>query len=86
MGFLDKAKAMADKARTQAGSLASQHHDKIDSAIDKGGHLVDQRTHGRYQSKLTQARSAAKKGADRLAAEHRTRTDGVDGRRDDDLR
>lgn len=69
MSFLDKARAMADKAKDQAASLASQHGDKIDRALDKGGHFVDSRTHGKYSDKITKARTAAKGAADQLAAQ-----------------
>ncbi len=50
MGFLDKAK-----------DLLSQNADKVDSAIDKAGDIVDQKTGGKYAEQVDKAQEAAKK-------------------------
>ena len=51
MGFLDKAK-----------DLLAKNSDKVDSAIDKAGDLVDKRTQGKYASHVNKVQDAAKKG------------------------
>ena len=48
MGFLDKAKDLAD-----------QHDDKVDQGIEKAGDQVDQRTGDKYQSHVDKAQDAA---------------------------
>ena len=54
MGFLDKVK-----------SLASKNADKVDTAIDKAGDIVDQKTQGKYASQVDKAQDAAKKAVDK---------------------
>lgn len=49
MGFLDKAK-----------DLAEQHADKVEAAVDKAGDLVDDKTDGKYADKVDQAQSFVK--------------------------
>ena len=49
MGFLDKAK-----------DLLAKNSDKVDSAIDKAGDLVDKRTQGKYASQVNKVQDAAK--------------------------
>jgi MT0933-like antitoxin protein len=55
MGFLDKLK-----------DLASKNKGAVDSAIDKAGDIVDQKTKGKYASQVDKVQDAAKKavGAD----------------------
>lgn len=50
MGFLDKAK-----------DLLSKNADKVDTAIDKAGDLVDKKTQGKYASTVDKVQGAAKK-------------------------
>lgn len=50
MGLLDKAKA-----------LLSKNADKVDTAIDKAGDLVDKKTQGKYASHVDKVQEAAKK-------------------------
>ncbi|WP_109474111.1 Rv0909 family putative TA system antitoxin [Ornithinimicrobium cavernae] len=69
MGLLDNVKKAAHAAKEQAGHLAEKHGDKIDRALDKGGSMIDQRTHGKYSDKITKAKGAARSAADKLAAE-----------------
>jgi len=49
MGFLDKAK-----------DLAEQHADTVDSAVDKAGDLIDDKTEGKHADKVDQAQAFVK--------------------------
>ncbi|HEX8343120.1 MAG TPA: antitoxin [Actinoplanes sp.] len=48
MGFLDKAKDLADK-----------HDEQVDQGIEKAGDQVDQRTGDKYSSQLDKAQDQA---------------------------
>ncbi|MDT5154090.1 MAG: hypothetical protein QOI01_5823 [Mycobacterium sp.] len=52
MGFLDKVK-----------NLVSKNADKVDTAIDKAGDLVDKKTQGKYAGQVDKVQDAAKKAA-----------------------
>jgi len=52
MGFLDKAK-----------ELLSQNADKIETAIDKAGEFVDDKTQGKYSDTIHKVAEEAKKVA-----------------------
>jgi MT0933-like antitoxin protein len=54
MGFLDKAK-----------DLLSKNADKVDTAIDKVGDVVDDKTRGKYASTIHKVQDAAKKAVDK---------------------
>ncbi|MGH3676561.1 MAG: antitoxin [Mycobacterium sp.] len=54
MAFLDKVK-----------NLLSKNADKVDTAIDKAGDIVDQKTQGKYADKVDKAQDAAKKAVDK---------------------
>ena len=54
MGFLDKVK-----------SLVSKNADKVETAIDKAGDIVDQKTQGKYASQVDKVQDAAKKAVDK---------------------
>jgi hypothetical protein len=54
MGFLDKLK-----------DLASKNKGAVDSAIDKAGDVVDQKTEGKYASTVDKAQDAAKNAVDK---------------------
>lgn len=69
MGLLDNVKRAATAAKEQAGELAARHSDKIDQAIDKGGSMIDQRTHGKYTDKISKAQGAARNAADKVSGE-----------------
>ena len=56
MGFLDKAKG-----------LLSQNADKIETAIDKAGQFVDDKTHGKYSDTIHKVQEEAKKVAGNTA-------------------
>ncbi|MFV1362143.1 antitoxin [Mycolicibacterium elephantis] len=50
MAFLDKVK-----------NLVARNADKVDTAIDKAGDVVDQKTQGKYAQHIDKAQDAAKK-------------------------
>ena len=50
MGFLDKAK-----------DLLSQNADKVETAIDKAGEFVDDKTQGKYSETIHKVQEQAKK-------------------------
>ena len=54
MGFLDKVKG-----------LLSRNADKVDTAIDKAGDIVDQKTQGKYAQQVDKVQEAAKKAVDK---------------------
>jgi MT0933-like antitoxin protein len=54
MGFLDKLK-----------DLASKNKGAVDSAIDKAGDIVDQKTQGKYSSTVDKVQDAAKNVVDK---------------------
>jgi len=54
MGFLDNVKG-----------LVSKNADKVETAIDKAGDIVDQKTQGKYSSQVDKAQDAAKKAVDK---------------------
>jgi len=53
MGFLDRFKK-------KTGKLASEHEEKIDSAIDKGADFADDKTGGKYSDKIESGADKAK--------------------------
>ena len=52
MGILDKAK-----------DLLSQNADKVETAIDKAGEFVDEKTKGKYTDTIHKVQEEAKKAA-----------------------
>lgn len=52
MGLLDKAK-----------DLLSQNADKVETAIDKAGEFVDEKTQGKYSDTIHKVQEEAKKAA-----------------------
>ncbi|OBK74926.1 antitoxin [Mycobacterium sp. 1274761.0] len=54
MAFLDKVK-----------NLVSKNADKVETAIDKAGDLVDKKTEGKYASQVDKVQEAAKKAVDK---------------------
>ena len=54
MAFLDKIK-----------SLLSKNADKVDTAIDTAGDIVDQKTQGKYAQHVDKVQDAAKKAVDK---------------------
>jgi hypothetical protein len=56
MGFLDTVK-----------NLVSKNADKVDTAIDKAGDIVDKKTQGKYTQHVDKVQDAAKKAVDSTA-------------------
>jgi hypothetical protein len=56
MGFLDK-------ALKTGKDLLAKNADKVDTAINKAGDLVDKKTHGKYAGTVDKVQDAAKKAA-----------------------
>jgi hypothetical protein len=56
MGFLDKAK-----------DLLAQNADKVETAIDKAGEFVDEKTRCKYTDTVHKVQEEAKKAADNVA-------------------
>ncbi|WNG92120.1 antitoxin [Mycobacterium sp. ITM-2016-00318] len=54
MGFLDKVKG-----------LVAKNADKVDTAIDKAGDIVDKKTQGKYTGHVAKVQDAAKKAVDK---------------------
>jgi hypothetical protein len=54
MGFLDKAKG-----------LLAKNADKVETAIDKAGDIVDKKTQGKYAGQVNKVQDAAKKAVDK---------------------
>ncbi len=54
MAFLDKMK-----------NLLSKNADKVDTAIDKAGDIVDNKTQGKYTQHVDKVQDAAKKAVDK---------------------
>jgi hypothetical protein len=54
MGFLDKVK-----------DLVSKNKATVDSAIDKAGDVIDQKTQGKYAQHVDKVQDAAKKAVDK---------------------
>ncbi len=56
MGILDKAR-----------DLLSHNADKVETAIDKGGEFVDEKTKGKYTDTIHKVQEEARKAADNVA-------------------
>jgi hypothetical protein len=54
MAFLDKVK-----------NLLAKNADKVDTAIDKAGDIVDKKTQGKYSSTVDKVADAAKNAVDK---------------------
>jgi hypothetical protein len=54
MAFLDKVK-----------NLLAKNADKVDTAIDKAGEMVDKKTQGKYTSTVDKVQDAAKNAVDK---------------------
>lgn len=62
MGFLDKAKDAANKAK----GYAEDHTEQVKGAIDKAGESVDRATKGKYSDKIDKAQTKAGDAVDKL--------------------
>ena len=54
MGFLDKAK-----------DVLSENADKVETAIDKAGDIIDSKTQGKYSDTIDKLQEAAKKAVNK---------------------
>jgi len=54
MGFLDKAK-----------DLLSENADKVETAIDKAGDIIDSKTQGKYSDTIDKVQDVAKKAVNK---------------------
>jgi hypothetical protein len=54
MGFFDKAK-----------DLLSENADKVETAIDKAGDIIDSKTQGKYSDTIDKVQDAAKKAVNK---------------------
>ncbi|WP_068280067.1 antitoxin [Aldersonia kunmingensis] len=61
MGKLQMIKGLVTKGR----QAAVEHRDKVESAIDKAGDVVDKQTKGKYSAHVNKVQDAAKKGLDK---------------------
>lgn len=52
MGFLDKAKKLAEQAAEKAGPLIDKAAPHAQNAVDKAGQQIDRRTGGKYRDKI----------------------------------
>ncbi|HET8896099.1 MAG TPA: antitoxin [Protaetiibacter sp.] len=62
MGFLDKLKGSAKKAK----SSAAEHTDAVSDGIDKSAEFVDDKTGGAHTDKIEAAADKAKDVVDKL--------------------
>lgn len=67
MGLLDSLKAKLAPAKDKVSGLAQQHEAKIDQGLDKAAKLVDEKTKGKYSSKIESGTGKAKGALDRIA-------------------
>ncbi|MFF7180935.1 Rv0909 family putative TA system antitoxin [Streptomyces sp. NPDC008121] len=67
MGLLDSLKAKLAPAKDKVSDLAQQHGGKIDHGLDKAARLVDEKTKGKYSSKIESGTGKAKDALDRIA-------------------
>jgi len=63
----DAATKAAQQAREKAGELADENRDKVESVLDKAGAAIDERTEGKYATKVARAKQQVSKGVDKLA-------------------
>jgi hypothetical protein len=49
----------------KAKDLAQQNADKVESAVEKAGDIVDEKTGGKYESVVNKVQDAAKKVTER---------------------
>lgn len=69
MSLMDTLKGLAGKGR----EVAAQNAEKIESAVDKAGRVIDDKTKGKYSSQIEQGKSAVKNAI-------HTQTQGASGR------
>jgi hypothetical protein len=65
--ILDKAKDLATDIKDKVTGLVGENEEKIDSAIDKTGEFVDDKTKHKYTEKIDRAQEAAKSAVSKVA-------------------
>ncbi|MER6617306.1 antitoxin [Streptomyces xantholiticus] len=67
MGFLDNLKAKLGPAKDKVSHLAQQHEGRIGQGLDKAARTVDDKTKGKYSSKIETGTGKAKDALGRIA-------------------
>jgi MT0933-like antitoxin protein len=63
----DAATKAAQQSKEKAGELADENRDKVERVLDKAGAAIDERTEGKYATKVAKAKQQVNKGVDKLA-------------------
>ncbi|MFF5937399.1 antitoxin [Streptomyces sp. NPDC012508] len=67
MGLLDSLKAKLAPAKEKVSDLAQQHEAKIDHGLEKAARVVDEKTKGKYSTKIESGTGKAKDALGRIA-------------------
>jgi hypothetical protein len=67
--ILDKAKELAEEVGEKVKGMITEHHDKIDNAVDKAGGFIDDKTKGRFSDQIGKARDAAHNAVTKLSGD-----------------
>ncbi|MFF8845059.1 antitoxin [Streptomyces sp. NPDC015127] len=67
MGFLDTVKAKLAPAKDKVTDLAQQHEGRIGQGLDRAAKKVDDKTKGKYSSKIETGTGKAKEALGRIA-------------------
>ncbi|MBT2363801.1 antitoxin [Streptomyces sp. ISL-10] len=67
MGFLDTLKAKLAPAKDKVTDLAQQHEGRIEKGLDRAAKTVDDKTKGKYSSKIETGTGKAKEALGRIA-------------------
>ncbi|MGW0702883.1 antitoxin [Streptomyces sp. NPDC002867] len=67
MGFLDTLKAKLAPAKDKVTDLAQQHEGRIGQGLDRAAKTVDDKTKGKYSSKIETGTGKAKEALGRIA-------------------
>lgn len=68
-GILDKVKEVAERFTDKVRGLFSQHSDNADTAIDKAGDFVDDKTGDKYSEHVDKAQDAGHDAVDKRSGE-----------------
>ncbi|MCF3105286.1 antitoxin [Streptomyces roseoverticillatus] len=79
MGLLDTLKAKLAPAKDKIGDLAQQHGDKIEQGLEKAAKVVDEKTKGKYSSRIQTGTGKAKDAIERLAEKESGKEGGSPG-------
>ncbi|WP_406865469.1 antitoxin [Streptomyces sp. HUAS MG47] len=71
MGFMDSLKAKLGPAQDKVSDLAKKHEKKIDENLDKAARMVDEKTKGKYSTKIHSGTGKAKGTVGRIAHKER---------------